>query len=70
MIMKMIKWFKSLFKCNKVKENSTVTAECQKMMAEYPVTKEEVKECINHVADKPVKKSKKRGRPRKKKKEE
>lgn len=69
MIMKMIKWFKSLFKCDKVKENSTVADECQKMMAEYPVTE---KECTNPVpvADKPVKKSKKRGRPRKKKKEE
>lgn len=69
MIMKIIKWFKSLFKCNKVKENSTVADECQKMMAEYPVT-EEIKEYANPVANKPVKKSKKRGRPRKKKKEE
>jgi len=64
---KVIEWIKSLFKCSKVEENSTVADECQKMMVEYPVTE---KECTNPVADKPVKKSKKRGRPRKKKKEE
>lgn len=69
MNMKMIEWIKSLFKCNKVEETAPIGESCQKMMAEYPATAEEVK-CATPVADKPVKKSKKRGRPRKKKKEE
>lgn len=70
MNMKMIEWIKSLFKCNKVEETAPIGESCQKMMAEYPVTTEEAKLCTNPAADKPAKKSKKRGRPRKKKKEE
>lgn len=70
MNMKVIEWFKSLFKCYKVEETTLNAESCQKMMAEYPIAAEEDKPCANPVADKPVKKSKKRGRPRKKKKEE
>lgn len=67
MNMKIIEWFKSLFK---KKESLTAPVSIAEDVINEPVEEAKPEAVSITVEPKPVKKTKKRGRPRKKKKEE